>query len=77
MESLERTGTPVSPNPSCGKARFVLRILNDGEPFDAEKALGPETGHFGLFGMYERARRSGLGLAFVKHGKWCGVRMIS
>jgi signal transduction histidine kinase len=73
----ERTGTPASPNPSRGKAGFVLRILNDGEPFDAEKALGPETGHFGLFGMYERARRSGLGLAFVKHGKWCGVRMIS
>lgn len=73
----ERTGTQASLNPSRGKARFVLRILNDGEPFDAEKALGPETGHFGLFGMYERARRSGLGLAFVKHGKWCGVRMIS
>jgi signal transduction histidine kinase len=53
----------------------VLRILNDGEPFDAEKTLGPETGHFGLFGMFERARRSGFGLSFVRHGKWCGVRI--
>ncbi|MBR4258061.1 MAG: hypothetical protein IKQ17_03430 [Kiritimatiellae bacterium] len=68
----ERTGTMASSNPARG---FVLRILNDGEPFDAEKALGPETGHFGLFGMFERARRSGFGLSFVRHGKWCGVRI--
>ncbi len=76
-EEPERTGTQASPNPSRGKAGFVLRILNDGEPFDAEKALGPETGHFGLFGMFERAKRSGLGFSFVRQGKWCGVRITS
>ena len=62
----ERTVSQASPNPSRGKS---------GLAFDAEKALGPETGHFGLFGMFERARRSGFGLSFVRHGKWCGVRI--
>lgn len=73
----ERAEALASPNPSCGKAGFVLRIFNDGEPFDAEKALGPEAGHFGLFGMFERAKRSGLGLSFARQGKWCGVRITS
>ena len=50
-----------------------LRVLNDGEPFDPAKALGPETGHFGLSGMRERALRSGLALSFASTGKWCGV----
>lgn len=52
-----------------------LRVLNDGEPFDHAKALGPETGHFGLSGMRERALRSGLALSFVSTGKWCGIEI--
>lgn len=55
---------------------FVLRILNDGEKFDAAAALGPEAGHFGLFGMKERALRSGLSLSFVSDDKWCGVKIV-
>ena len=54
---------------------FILRVLNDGEKFDASAALGPETGHFGLSGMRERALRSHLDLSFVSDDKWCGVRI--
>ena len=54
---------------------FVLRVLNDGEPFDAEVALGPETGHFGLAGMQERAFRSRFKLSFGQEGKWVSVRI--
>ena len=54
---------------------FVLKVLNDGAPFDFESALGPETGHFGLFGMRERALRSGFGLEFGRNGKWTVVRL--
>ena len=53
----------------------VLRVLNDGAKFDAAKALGPETGHFGLSGMRERAARSGFRLEFIDEGRWCGVRI--
>ena len=54
---------------------FVLRVLNDGEKFDASTALGPETGHFGLSGMRERALRSHIDLSFVSDDKWCGVKL--
>ena len=54
---------------------FVLKVLNDGAPFDFESALGPETGHFGLFGMRERALRSCFGLEFGRDGKWTVVRL--
>ena len=53
----------------------VLRVLNDGEKFDVASALGPETGHFGLSGMKERATRSGFALDFVSDEKWCGVKI--
>ena len=56
-----------------GEERVELRILNDGEPFDAASALGPETGHFGLSGMRERAARSGFGLEFSNRGRWSFV----
>ncbi|MCR5413201.1 MAG: response regulator, partial [Kiritimatiellae bacterium] len=52
---------------------FVLKVLNDGEKFDAESALGPETGHFGLSGMRERAARNGFGIRMGTFGDWCGV----
>lgn len=54
---------------------FVLRILNDGAPFDAATAPGPEAGHFGLAGMRDRAARSGFALSFVTEGRWTGVQL--
>lgn len=62
-------------DPMSGADGFVLRILNDGAPFDAVGVLGPETGHFGLAGMRERALRSGFELDFVREGKWTAVRI--
>lgn len=58
-----------------GDGGATLRILNDGEPFDAAAALGPETGHFGLSGMRERAARSGFTIDFGVFGKWTQVRL--
>ena len=55
--------------------RFVLRVLNDGEPFDAAKALGPAAGHFGLANMRLRAKRSGFTVEWTREGKWNSVRM--
>lgn len=46
------------------KEAFTLTVENDGEPFDPAAAQGPETGHFGLAGMRDRARRIGATLAF-------------
>lgn len=54
---------------------FVLRILNDGEPFDRSTALGPETGHYGLAGMEERAKRGNFKLSFGSDGKWTQVKL--
>lgn len=49
---------------------WLLRIANDGIPFDAATAPGPAEGHFGLEGMKERARRIGAVLEFSRKGKW-------
>ena len=46
------------------KDGFLVRVVNDGEPFDVSASLIPEAGHFGLSGMRERARRSGMKIAF-------------
>ena len=54
---------------------FVLKVLNDGAPFDPVNALGPETGHFGIAGMRERASRSGFMLDFLVDGKWTVVKV--
>ncbi|MGN0832551.1 MAG: sensor histidine kinase [Kiritimatiellia bacterium] len=54
---------------------FVLRVLNDGEPFDADKVLGPAAGHYGLTGMRERAQRAKFGLSWGQEGRWTYVRM--
>ena len=61
----------VKANRQC----FVLRVLNDGEPFDASKALGPAAGHFGLANMRLRAKRSGFSIEWGREGKWNTVRM--
>ena len=54
---------------------FALSVLNDGEPFDAATALGPEAGHFGLTGMRERANRSGFALTFGRRDSYVEVRV--
>lgn len=52
---------------------WMLRVANDGAPFDAASAPGPSEGHFGLEGMKERARRIGATLEIVGKGKWTVV----
>lgn len=54
---------------------LVVSVLNDGTPFDASRALGPETGHFGLSGMRERAERCGFALSFCERKGWMEVRL--
>ncbi|MGN0855731.1 MAG: sensor histidine kinase [Kiritimatiellia bacterium] len=54
---------------------FALSILNDGAKFDAAAALGPETGHFGLSSMRERATRNGFTLTFGERKGWTEVRL--
>lgn len=58
----------------CGGG-FVLRVLNDGRPFDVDTALGAGTGHFGLSGMRERAARCGIGISWVREDGWTCVRL--
>ena len=48
---------------------WLLRISNDGEPFDPETAPGAKEGHFGLEGMKQRARRIGASIRFERRGK--------
>ena len=54
---------------------YALCILNDGERFDASMALGPETGHFGLSSMRERAARNGLSFRIGERKGWVEVRL--
>ena len=61
-----------------GRARHIVLlaegagvcVANDGEPFDPTTALGPETGHYGLSGMRERAERNGFEINWTRHGRW-------
>ncbi len=61
-----------------GRARHIallaegdgVCVANDGEPFDPATALGPETGHYGLSGMRERAERNGFEINWTRHGRW-------
>ena len=55
---------------------FEFKVLNDGAPFEIDRALGPETGHYGLSGMRERALRSRLGIEWGRDGRWSFVRII-
>lgn len=54
---------------------YALSVLNDGAKFDASSALGPETGHFGLSSMRERAARNGFKLSFGERKGWTEVRL--
>ena len=56
------------------KGGWLLRISNDGEPFDPRTAPGAQEGHFGIEGMKQRARRLGATVAFERRGK--GMVMI-
>lgn len=60
---------PIAP------AGYALSVLNDGAPFDASAALGPETGHFGLSSLRERATRNGFRLTFGVRQGWTEVRL--
>ncbi len=57
--------------------RNLLRISDDGEPFDPETALGPETGHFGLSGMRERATKNGFQIEWRRRGRWNETRVTT
>lgn len=54
----------------CGAGGWLLRIANDGAPFDPETAPGAAEGHFGLEGMRQRARRLGATLSFSRRDGW-------
>ena len=56
-------------------AAFTLAVLNDGAPFDAASAPGPEAGHFGLSNMRERAVRARLALTFGEHRGYRAVTL--
>ena len=45
------------------------------EVVDAAAALGPESGHFGLSGMRERAKRSGMVVSWGTEGRWTAVNV--
>ena len=47
---------------------WMLRISNDGKPFDPDNAPGAKEGHFGLEGMKQRARRLGATVRFERRG---------
>ena len=65
------TGDPLQPK------GFVLRVLNDGAPFEVSRALGPETGHYGLSGMRERALRNRLAISWGRSDKWTYMELRS
>lgn len=54
----------ISSDPLPGGG-WLLRIANDGVPFDPATAPGAQEGHFGIEGMRQRARRLGAELAIA------------
>ena len=62
------------PAPAGGKG-FALSIANNGASFDTAHALGPETGHFGLSGMRERARRCGFAISIASRRRVTAIRL--
>lgn len=57
----------------AGEDGFTLGVYNDGAPFDADSAPGPEQGHFGLTGIRERALRCGFEAKFTDTGTMRGL----
>ena len=70
-----KAGAIVFAADPVGRGGFAIRVLNDGAPFDVDRALGPETGHYGLSGMKERALRNRLDLSWGRDGRWTYVRI--
>ena len=70
-----KAGTVVFPADPVPPDGFSLMVLNDGAPFDVDRALGPETGHYGLSGMKERALRNRLSISWGRDGRWTYVRI--
>ena len=62
----------ISSDPQEGGG-WLLRIANDGAPFDVENVPGANEGHFGLEGMRQRARRLGCVVEFTSRGGWTVV----
>ena len=58
-----------------GAGAFTLDVLNDGAPFSADAAPGPEKGHFGISNMRERAARSGMTLTFGEKRGYVAVTL--
>ena len=58
-----------------GAGAFTIDVLNDGEPFSADAAPGPEKGHFGISNMRERAARSGMTLTFGQKRGYVAVTL--
>ena len=56
---------------------WLLRVANDGAPFDPSAAPGPSEGHFGVEGMKARARRLGAKLDFSRKGEWMVMSLES
>ena len=54
------------PKPDGG---WIIRIGNDGTPFDPATAPGAKEGHFGIEGMKARARRLHAAIRFEKKGE--------
>ena len=50
--------------------KWLLRVANDGTPFDPATAPGAADGHFGLEGIRQRARRLGAEVSFERCGEW-------
>ena len=61
------------PRPDGG---WLLRIANDGAPFDPAKAPGAAEGHFGLEGMRERAKRLGASVEIAADKAWTVVSVV-
>ena len=51
---------------AAGDGGWLLRVANDGAPFDPDTAPGAKEGHFGLEGMRQRARRLGATATFAR-----------
>ena len=72
-----KAGTVVFTADPLPEGGFAIMVLNDGAPFDVDRALGPETGHYGLSGMKERALRNHLSLSWGRDGRWTYVRIAA
>lgn len=60
----------IATDAADGDGGWLLRIANDGAPFDPAKAPGAAEGHFGIEGMRQRARRLGATVDFSSCEGW-------